>query len=509
MMDQSDHAFNGTRLRELVLARCNDTLTEPGAEELSEILSTSKEARQEYLEFFAIHAQLKWEMEESSRADAIEVMPSCDALLLSQLDSAAFSSSHNRWLWWAMAACLFLAFCGGSWAWLHAEGERQLAKDSAQVRDPQLSASIVGRVTPLASQAEWSFGRPDGESKEDVRQGDTLWLKQGSVELRLTSNTTAVLESPVIMQVVSVDRVRMIDGSIKVDVPKGAEGFVVESDSAEVIDLGTSFSVKVADGNTDLIVFKGKVDLKTTSDAKGAAGHPRDITKRFYAGEAVQVTKDGTLSRIVQVRQPAEGVLSDGNELAQVTEPLIGSVEDNIERNDFWSFYEIVPKGMHEDALSFVDRPGHEWNGVTEEGMPEYLVGGDLVKTFNDDKISDDLVVKVTLTRAATVYVLIDRRVVPPEWLLESFENTGDVVGVDEAFYDRDLQRNVPEEFLRKSMVGPGNSVESTCKIWKKVMPEGGVVFLGPNGAAIDKDKGYMANANMYGLVAVPLADEE
>ena len=37
------------------------------------------------------------------------------------------------------------------------------------------------------------------------------------------------------------------------------------------------------------------------------------------------------------------------------------------------SYYEIVPQGMQEDSLVFVDRIAHECNGITEQGMPEYL----------------------------------------------------------------------------------------------------------------------------------------
>ena len=59
-------------------------------------------------------------------------------------------------------------------------------------------------------------------------------------------------------------------------------------------------------------------------------------------------------------------------------------------------YYEIVPGGMREDAVAFVDRD-YQWNGVDAKGIPSYLVGGDYVKTFNDDKVAQNLVITVTL----------------------------------------------------------------------------------------------------------------
>ena len=64
--------------------------------------------------------------------------------------------------------------------------------------------------------------------------------------------------------------------------------------------------------------------------------------------------------------------------------------------------------------------------------MPAYLVGGDYVKTFNNDKFSK-IEVYVTLVRPAYLYVLFDKRGVPPKWLRDEFEFTGDDIGVDAA----------------------------------------------------------------------------
>ena len=160
---------------------------------------------------------------------------------------------------------------------------------------------------------------------------------------------------------------------------------------------------------------------------------------------------------------------------------------------------------MREDAKAFVDRP-HEWNGIHTSGMPAYLLGGDYVKTFNDDKVADELGIEIHLTKPATLYVLLDERVSPPDWLLESFENTGDQIGVDEAhMLSKDSNDYAPGE-LR---IGAGSGVNRKHSIWRLVVQQGGVVSMGANGPLLDESpEGVRSKANMYGVVAVPLGEE-
>ncbi|MCA9241775.1 MAG: FecR domain-containing protein [Planctomycetales bacterium] len=396
----------------------------------------------------------------------------------------------------ALAAGLLLAVSAGAWNWWlrGADSGPQIAATGAAGSQP--GSPVVGTLRPLVEQTAWSFGRAGANNSSEFHQGDTIWLEAGAAELRFASDTVAVLESPVIMQVLSMDRVRVIDGGVKVEVAKGAEGFSVETDAAEVIDLGTVFSVNVENGNTDLVVFDGEVDLKVTPPGGAGEEQPQSPAKRFRAGEAVQVSHDGTLSRIVNVRQSSLPSIGGSAE----DEPLIASVRDNNVRADFYSFYEIVPGGMREDAKAFVDRP-HEWNGIHSAGMPAYLVSGDYVKTFNNDKVIDALSIHVTLSRPAVLYVLFDKRLRPPKWLRESFEDTGDEIGMDEVHFRPDDPEHYQQGELR---VGAGQGVNRTHSIWKREVPQGGMVRLGANGELVEAPpEGVMSKANMYGIVAV------
>jgi hypothetical protein len=478
-------------LMNLLSAGWDDHLDDASRNRLEELLSRDDFAGVRILtEFTRVHLDL-------------ELLVSSSAAHRKALDAISRTTGRGRspsWrvrpkLAWSLAAAgvVFAIFIAVQRPW------RQIATNGSNA--PKRSApempgegSILGRLTALAPDSRWSFGRRSARNSPDVILGDTLSIDVGAVALRLSNNVVAQMRAPMVLRVISVEHVRLLQGRIQVDVPKGAEGFSVDTATAEILDLGTSFSVEVVDEGTDLIVHQGEVDLKVAgasveNQQRGAEA------KRFRGGEAVRVHVDGTLSRIVNV-QATDMLTSDA---AQSGKSLVASVKDNLIRDDMWSFYEIVPGGLAEDAKAFVDRP-HQWNGATAEGLPGYLVGADYVKTFNDDKITPELLIQLELKGPSTVYVFLDKRLTPPPWLVERFSDTGDVIGIDET----------GDEQANPTGLGPGVSIDQTLSVWKLNAEHGGVVYLGPNGnpAPYDKAPVIFVPSNMYGIAVVSLAGD-
>ena len=87
---------------------------------------------------------------------------------------------------------------------------------------------------------------------------------------------------------------------------------------------------------------------------------------------------------------------------------IITPVSDNVRSLETAKYYRIIPHGFREDCRAYVDRM-HEWNGVDERGLPPFLLGGDYVMTFNDDKIVTEIEIAVKISQPANLYVL-DRR---------------------------------------------------------------------------------------------------
>jgi len=450
-----------------------------------------------------IHTGLEWELSssenwESAAERLLGGMQTLDSTIGEYSD--AVTSPGKRALVFrlglplVLAACLLVGiFIGirGLWPQIATKqpGAPELSVSSMPAAD-----AILGRLTPLAPNSRWSFGRRSDRDSPDVCLGDTISIDVGAVALRLRNNVVAQMRAPLVLQVISVEQVRLLHGRIQVDVPKGAEGFSVDTATSEILDLGTSFSVEVVNGCTELIVHQGEVDLKVARSS-AEDQQPGAAAKRFRAGEAVRVDVNGTLSRIVNV-QASDMLTSDAN---RSDNSLIASVRDNLSRDDMWSFYEIVPNGLAEDAKAFVDRR-HEWNGATAEGLPNYLVGADYVKTFNDDKITPDLVIELELESPAEVYVFLDRRLPPPPWLMEKFVKTGDTIGIDESW----------NEQTDPTKVGPGISINRMMSVWRLVAEHGGVIELGPNGNAPPHgpaDVIYVPS-NMYGIAVVRIAGD-
>jgi hypothetical protein len=153
---------------------------------------------------------------------------------------------------------------------------------------------------------------------------------------------------------------------------------------------------------------------------------------------------------------------------------------------------------MREDALAFVDREFHEWNGVDASGMPAYLLGADYVRMFNDDKVDNNFEMYVTIDRPAMLFVFFDDRLTPPKWLRDNFQDTGDKIGMDVGPFTEGKLVFTAERF--STGVGPGVSVDNVLSIWQRRVPVPTTLRLGatetPN-----------TDINMYAVAAIPLED--
>ena len=156
------------------------------------------------------------------------------------------------------------------------------------------------------------------------------------------------------------------------------------------------------------------------------------------------------------------------------------------------NFYRIVPGGMREDAQAYADN-FHEWNGLDAKGMPDWLVGADLVQTFSGDSVNWFMQITVTVSRPCVLYVLADRRNPPPVWLRERFTDTGANI----AFEYVDPQYKI---FAAK---GPGKGRKLfPFGVWKLDVPKAGDVKLGPPYFEKFRDARDVRPNYMYGIAA-------
>jgi len=331
---------------------------------------------------------------------------------------------------------------------------------------------------------------------ESIRQGEFNFGPEVQT-VQLGDFGTAQFEGPGRAQWLTSHRLRLLKGGvrIRIDLPAGY-GFSVETPGSTVTDLGTEFGVGVAsDQSSTVAVFQGAVELRPKVHDEGA----KQPVFRLYAGDGLRVSSTGSVQRLMAIVTKQGSAFSqvDGD-LQQDPAPLILDVRDNVLGLDSHRFYEIVVGGLREDAKAYVDRPKHEWNGLNEEGLPEFLMGIDYVKTFNEDKQRRHLSLELKLTRPANLYVFFDARQLAPDWLTDGFRDTGERIGLDMGPWRGPDGRLMIRE---TAAIGPGQSIDAEFTIWVRRVEQAGVVRLGP--AA-----GSTGLSSMYGIAAAELPSD-
>jgi len=394
---------------------------------------------------------------------------------------------RRKFFYFAIAAGLLVALA----IWQRSDRPEQAHKTSTD------EPAILAQIEPVSDACRWYVEDGHRERAESYRSGDIIRVTRGKLNLLYVSGTRVVLHSPAVYQLISGEDARILVGRLTATVSEAGIGFSVITPRATVVDLGTEFGVEVENnGATDVVVFNGEVDVDYHDDRINA--------QRLRMGEAIHLDAAGTASRIVSITTSAYSSQS----LEEPSRPIvILQVRDNIRRNpSTLNYYEIVHSGMAEDASAYVDRIS-EYNGLTTEGMPPYLLGGDYVKTFNNDKANRNIRIRIDLARPANLYILLDDRVLPPEWLRDQFQDTGNNIGVERG--GAILEDGRWRRTERPNGVGPGVAVGivDTLSVWVCKVATPGVVTLGPP-IIFDGDELFgVTSGNMYGIVAVPLGE--
>jgi len=463
MNDRDETLFE--RIHDLA-ARCLEgTASAKDREALDALVRSSAEARAVYAAYMDETTLLRWQ------SDAP------DSELLRDLGACGGVAGGSGWRLMlaamtgaVLAATLLLALTIGQGGWL-----RPVAKG-------------VATLTRLDG-VRWAAGCGRWQELSRLGPGDLICFEAGEVEVIFDHGVEVVIGGPAHFEVLAPDRAFSSLGRIAARVGKHGEGFTLETPMAKVVDLGTEFAVEVTPGGlTDVAVFEGLVDLSLNAAAAGAG--PR----RLSSGEALRIDASGRLDRLMTIPSDRFPHAPRSRPAAARREPLIVDVRDNSPADAATKFYQIVRTGLEEDARAYVDRK-HEWNGLDESGMPEFLRGIEYVMPFNDDKHDPSLRLSIQLAGPAMLYVMLSDTVPVPAWLRETFTDTGEDIGLDEA-----RNRFIPS---RRAAKGAGQSVDTTFSVWQRPVGQAGVVELG----GIERPE-TPPGFNMYGIAAAPLADD-
>ena len=118
-----------------------------------------------------------------------------------------------------------------------------------------------------------------------------LHLREGLVKVRLDAGAEVLIQAPARFRAEGTNQLYLEFGKLSSTVPLSAQGFVVRTPLATVVDYGTEFGVLVEQtGRTEAHVFKGEVDLRCGPDPVRHGG-----AQRLLSGLAGIVTANGQL----------------------------------------------------------------------------------------------------------------------------------------------------------------------------------------------------------------------
>jgi len=216
--------------------------------ELEEHLESSAEARKRFLEFAELHSVLELELSSpvSVHLGSSEVVP-VERLIARQ---------QRRIFRWSAVAAASVVLISAAILRLVMAPEHEALLSYRVAQD-----SILSVTHSSNSEEEPAPGT--------LAKGSRLILDQGTVELTLSSGVVSIVEAPADLSLKEEDRVQLAKGAAWFQVPKGAEGFQVQTPDVLVTDLGTEFAVISTDTALDEVhVFKGSVRAENRNGLK-------------------------------------------------------------------------------------------------------------------------------------------------------------------------------------------------------------------------------------------------
>jgi len=212
---------------------------------LQSILREHPDARDEYIRYVCLHAQLQSELEWQG---AVDVDPPVVPYRRRWFTRASVGA--------AFAASAILAII----AWLYAAPE----SPPRPSHDRPIASSAVATVIEL-EEAVFDASGLTMSPGAGLRPG-LIQLEGGRTQIMFNSTAMVDLHGPCTFEMTGPNRGRLTSGRLEADVPEAATGFTVDlPDGARLVDLGTRFSVDArAGGGAWINVAEGVVELHTT-----------------------------------------------------------------------------------------------------------------------------------------------------------------------------------------------------------------------------------------------------
>lgn len=151
----------------------------------------------------------------------------------------------------------------GALAWSARRGGVEPRRPYPRV-DFDAAVAIVVRL----DRVDWGPGNEPRPAAGDLVPAGRLSFRSGRLTLSMLSGAVLAVEGPADFDLVAVDRVFCRVGRLRSKVPREAEGLVIASPAAAVLDLGTEFGMNVQPGGRSRVkVFQGRVEALARTES--------------------------------------------------------------------------------------------------------------------------------------------------------------------------------------------------------------------------------------------------
>ena len=351
-------------LQELMLVYLNNEATDEQIRELFEWITRSPKNANEFAEVSLMHGQMRSLLAGESKAKQAGVLKTVGTTPVQEAMPAPSGSAPNKnglVAILSLAAAVFIMACGYLFWMGDVSENRSLAESSQFATISQLSnVSWVSK----------SFQESDRIGHQ------TLELESGIVRLQFDSGVDVTLEGPAKYQLVSSSESWLEAGALVATVPEGAEGFVVDTPTAKVIDLGTSFGVEVnSSGVADVLVFDGEVEVVSAET---------EDSQRVVEGEAIRLGQGKVNSTKFDVSRfeklwPISSGIAGSTEVFQFVPPFPKKLNWVHSDNHIFVATEGIPSRLRRDVEINISKPGTYVSA--EELTPSTLQTGSRIQS--------------------------------------------------------------------------------------------------------------------------------
>tara|TARA_R110002020_G_scaffold244375_1_gene458039 strand:- start:356 stop:2143 length:1788 start_codon:yes stop_codon:yes gene_type:complete len=263
---ESDNLNSRTRFLALLDQRLSDSLDEAEGQELDQLLNSSAEYRELYVQHIWTDSLLNWELTESNTisSEYTENLHSVETIPAISLSSAVKINRFTRF----MQICLLLVLLvAPAIYWITNYPTDNEKASEIFVSTEAVESSEVVAVLLDSEDVVWSDGQASIEYGTSFHRNEILKLESGLIRIAFDCGAGVVLEGPAELKLCSAWQACLHRGKLAAVVPEGAEGFTVLTPQKKIVDLGTKFGAAVDDsGQANVQVYEGEVKVESRDE---------------------------------------------------------------------------------------------------------------------------------------------------------------------------------------------------------------------------------------------------